>query len=59
MCFKNEIILFSRISISKIGVKMNFRIKTKTHVTDSKIGLLQKIDLNAILEIEQNNNKLH
>ena len=34
---------FSRISISKIGVKMNTRLITKNNTADSEIGLPQNI----------------
>ena len=38
---------FSRIMISKMSVKMNFRIMTKNHAADSEIRSPQKIDLRA------------
>ena len=39
---------FSWILISKINVKMNLRIITKTHIADSKIGSLLKSILEPI-----------
>ena len=45
---------FSWILISKIGVKMNFRILTKNHAADSKIGLPQKMDFRAARTHESN-----
>ena len=38
---------FSCIMISKMGVKMNFRIIKKNHAADSKIRSPQKIDFRA------------
>ena len=38
---------FSLILISKMSVKMNFRIITKNHADDSKIRYPQKIDFRA------------
>ena len=39
---------FSGIMISKMSVKMNFRIITKNYATDSKIGFPLKIDSRAV-----------
>ena len=33
--------------ISKMGVKINFRMRTKNHATDLKIRCPQKIDFRA------------
>ena len=38
---------FSWILISKMGVKMNFRIIAKNHAADSKISFSRKIDFRA------------
>ena len=37
-----------------MGVKMNFRIITKNHAADSKIGSPQKIDSKAVMTKESN-----
>ena len=34
--------------ISKKGLKINFRVTTKNHAADSKIGSSQKIDFRAV-----------
>ena len=40
--------LLSEILISKMGVKMNYRIPTKNYANDSQIGSPQKIDFRAV-----------
>ena len=40
-------IFLREFGFSKMGVKMNFRIKKKNHASDSKIGSLHKIDFRA------------
>ena len=45
---------FSWILISKMNVKMNFRIITKNHAADSKIGSSLEIDLRADWTHESN-----
>ena len=44
--------LFSELMILKIGIKLNFRIKTKFHVNDPEIRILKKIDFTAVLNHE-------
>ena len=51
--FKNKLfyyrgIFFSKISISKMRAKMNFRIKTKNSAIDPEIWPPRKIDLTLV-----------